>query len=61
MSGHACASPVLPMLARELGANATEIGATMSAFAAGRLLFNLPCGWFADSTDGGRSWWWDRR
>ena len=48
MSGHACASPVLPMLAQELGANATEIGATMSAFAAGRLLFNLPCGWFAD-------------
>ena len=35
MSGHACASPVLPMLAREFGANATEIGATMSAFAAG--------------------------
>jgi len=49
MSGHACASPVLPMLAREFGANATEIGATMSAFAAGRLLFNLPCGWYADA------------
>jgi len=48
MAGHACASPVLPMLAREFGANATEIGAVMSAFAAGRLLFNLPCGWFAD-------------
>ena len=48
MAGHACASPVLPMLARDFGANATEIGAVMSAFAGGRLLFNLPCGWFAD-------------
>ena len=49
MTAHSCASPVLPMLANEFGANATEIGATMSAFAAGRLLFNLPCGMFADT------------
>jgi MFS family permease len=48
MTSHSCASPVLPMLAQDFGASATEIGAVMSAFAAGRLVFNLPCGWFAD-------------
>lgn len=49
MTAHSCASPVLPMLATEFGASATEIGATMSAFAAGRLMFNIPCGAFADA------------
>ena len=48
MTSHSCASPVLPMLAQDFGASATEIGVVMSAFAAGRLVFNLPCGWFAD-------------
>ena len=48
MAGHMCVAPVLPFFASEFGATATHLGMTLSAFAAAKLVFNLPCGILAD-------------
>lgn len=48
MAGHSCVAPVLPMFAGELGATAAQVGMTLSAFAAARLVLNVPCGVLAD-------------
>ena len=48
MAGHSCVAPVLPMFASEFGATAAQVGMTLSAFAAARLVFNVPCGLIAD-------------
>ena len=41
-------APWLWVFAGEFGATAAEIGMTLSAFAAARLLLNVPCGMLAD-------------
>ena len=48
MAGHSCVAPVLPLFAGELGATAAQVGMTLSAFAAARLVLNVPCGILAD-------------
>jgi len=48
MAGHSCVAPVLPIFASEFGATAAQVGMTLSAFAAARLVFNVPCGILAD-------------
>ena len=48
MAGHSCVAPVLPLFADEFGATAAQVGMTLSAFAAARLVLNVPCGVIAD-------------
>ncbi|KAL1518955.1 hypothetical protein AB1Y20_003225 [Prymnesium parvum] len=48
MLGHGVASPLLPLLASELGASASSVGLALSAFGAARLLLNVPVGLAAD-------------
>jgi DHA1 family multidrug resistance protein-like MFS transporter len=48
MAGHSCVAPVLPVFAGEFGATAAQVGMTLSAFAAARLVLNVPCGMLAD-------------
>ena len=36
MLGHGCAAPVLPLLAKSMGASATEVGLSLSVFAVSR-------------------------
>jgi len=48
MSGQGVISPVLPLFARSFGASAASVGLTLSAFAAARLLLNVPLGIASD-------------
>jgi MFS family permease len=48
MSGHGVMTPVLPLLADSLGATAAQLGLSLSAFAAARLVLNVPLGILAD-------------
>lgn len=48
MSGHGILTPVLPMLANNLGATAAQLGLSLSAFAVSRLVLNIPLGIVAD-------------
>ena len=48
MSGHGILTPVLPLIAENLGATATQLGMSISAFAAARLILNVPLGIVAD-------------
>ena len=48
MSGHGIITPVLPLIAENLGASAAQLGMSLSAFAAARLVLNVPLGIVAD-------------
>ncbi len=48
MSGHGIITPVLPLIAESLGATAAQLGMSLSAFAAARLVLNVPLGIVAD-------------
>jgi MFS family permease len=48
MSGHGIITPVLPLIADNLGATAAQLGMSLSAFAAARLVLNVPLGIVAD-------------
>jgi len=42
------ATPILPLFGESIGANCADIGLTLSAFAAARLVLNIPIGILAD-------------
>ena len=48
MSGHGILTPVLPLIAENLGATAAQLGMSLSAFALARLVLNVPLGIVAD-------------
>lgn len=53
MLGHGVASPILPLLASDLGASAASVGMALSAFGFARLALNVPVGLAADRLEQG--------
>jgi MFS family permease len=48
MAGQGVIAPVLPLFARSFGVGAAEVGLTLSAFAAARMVLNIPLGILSD-------------
>ncbi len=48
MLGQGFVGPILPLFAKTFGVSAAAVGASLSAFALARLIFNVPAGFVAD-------------